>query len=614
MHKAKARRLGVALGVAVCLSLAGASAPAFAAAPTAAYQSIAPSMADRTVTLTGKDMTIDQLVQIARYGAKVALAPEARTRAEGNYGLLLQAAADGAPVYWFNRGTGSRRETVIFAGSPMTPENKRFLEESQLRAFRSGARGGQPPEVAEEEIVRAMMAHRANAMTHDAPSPQLLQMLVELINRRITPVVRERGTLGEGDLSPMGNVGAAMVGAGEVYYGGVRMPAMEALNKAGLKPIQPFAADDNALTSSNAYATGKAALAVYDARQLLEWADLAYAIDVLGMNSSITPMSIPVQSNRPFPWINYSSAKVMDMVRGSYLFDADPKRIIQDPESLRASPQRTGSAWLAWARLRDTVTIQLNSSDHNPATRTDLRPDDNWQLSTPQLMKYYVKGGELSKGKSGYVLANANWDPYPMANDLEAFNIALGNLGVAVAQRIQRFTNPFFTVVSPRDVFTPEQLGGSGWWGFGGYLSVDLSQEIQSNINPVAPEGAAIVATVEDLQAQTKIKTRRTAKMVDDMYQLMAIDLLTGAFWMDVRKAQDASRTFGQAPTAAHDALRRIVPLNASVPNGGKSVAELAYDFMKATPASTFYRGSIVMPPGEPTPSAPSNLYLGPQP
>ena len=91
-------------------------------------------------------------------------------------------------------------------------------------------------------------------------------MLIDLLNQRITPVVQSRGTLGEGDLAQLDNVGATMVGAGDVYYQGARMSAAAALAKAGLKPIQPFAADTNALTSSNAYATGIAALAVHDGR------------------------------------------------------------------------------------------------------------------------------------------------------------------------------------------------------------------------------------------------------------------------------------------------------------------------------------------------------------
>jgi histidine ammonia-lyase len=329
------------------------------------------------------------------------------------------------------------------------------------------------------------------------------------------------------------------------------------------------------------------------------------------MNSSVTPMSLPVQSNRPFPWINYASARMLDMVRGSYLWQDDPKRIIQDPESMRATPQRSGSAWLAWARLRDTVTIQLNSSDHNPAARSDLKPSDSWQLSTPQMMKYYVKGGPHSKGKSGYILSNANWDPYPMANDIEAFTIALGNLGVVVGQRIDRFSNPFFTVVKASDVLKPEQIGMAAW-GFGGYLSADLWQEMQGLMNPVPPEGNAIVSTVEDLQAQTKLKAQRATKAVDTLNHLLAIDMLTGAFWMDVRKAQDPGRSFGAAPTAVHAALRKVAPLNGIVP-GQQSIVQITHDFMQANPASTFYRTAIAMPPGEPTPSAPSTAYLGPQ-
>ncbi len=106
------------------------------------------------------------------------------------------------PVYWFNRGAGSEREQVIFSGDPLSPQNKKFLEEHEMAVFKFGAQGGYGPEVSEEEIVRAMMALRANAMTHDAPSPQLTQMLLDFVNLRITPVVQTRGTLGEGDLAP----------------------------------------------------------------------------------------------------------------------------------------------------------------------------------------------------------------------------------------------------------------------------------------------------------------------------------------------------------------------------------------------------------------------------
>jgi len=588
-----------AIAVIVFLSSAASAAP-LSSGPTS-YQPVDNSMVGKVVTLSGSDLTIDELIAVARHGAKVELSPQARQREADNYGLLLEAAAEGVPVYWFNRGAGDQRETVMFSGDPLSAENKSYLEKSQLAAFGGGTLRGYPPEVTEEEIVRAMMVVRANGMTHNAPSPQLAQMLLDLLNKRITPVVQSRGTLGEADLAQLNDVGATMVGVGEAYYQGKRMPAAQALAAAGLKPLQPFAADSNALTSSNAYSTGIAALVVNDARAALEWADLIYAMDLNGMNSSITPLSLVVQRDRPFKWLNWDAARVLDMLRGSYLFNDDPKRIIQDPESLRASSIRQASAWEEWAALRDAVVLQMNSSDHNPAVRTDLSPADSWELATPQLQKYYVKGGEHSHGKHGYIVSNANWDPYPLANKLESFVIALANMDITVTLRIDRFGNRFFTATDPAAVLEVPPANRFALFAAtgGGFTPVDLQQEITSLTNPVAPSGSAIVSTVEDLQAQTRLKAYRARHAVDTTFDLLAHDFLNAAFWLDVRKKQDPTREFGAAPTAAWQALRKRVPLELG---GSKSPAEslpvTAAAFIRTTPAASFYAGGAAMPAG----------------
>ncbi len=571
-----------------CMPAAGFAA---AAAPPP-YHAIAPTLSDRTVVLTGRDLTIEQVVQVARFGAKVALSPEARQRSADAYGLLLEAAAEGVSVYWFNRGSGSGRERFIFSGDPLSPENKKFLEARQLAVFRRGALAGLGPEIADEEIVRAMMVVRANTMSFEAASPQLTQALLNLLNDRITPVVQSRGTVGEGDLGPFTNIGAAMVGAGTAYLQGVRMPAAEALRRAGLQPLVPFGADDSELESTNSYATGQAALLLYDAREALSWADLTYAIDLNGMNSSVSPLAKPVQDNRPFKWLNWDAARVLDMLRGSYLFELDEKRIIQDPESLRASSIRQGSAWQAWAQLRDDVLIQMNSSDHNPAVRVGASPGDSWELATPQLRQFYVKGGPRSNGQHGFIFSNANWDPYPMANEIEAFTIALANLDVAVAQRMNRFTNVFFTVIPP----PPEVPGEPGRFGVSQGSEIDataLMQEIQGLINPVPPEGNALIQTVEDLQTQTRLKVRRARQAVDDTIDLLAEDLLMGTYWLDLRKAQDPGRNFGLVPTGIWTAFRQVVPFKED-PNlpAVMPIHELAGDFIRSHAAIDFYPGN----------------------
>ena len=549
----------------------------------------------QTVMLSGHDLTIEQVVQVARHGARIALTAEAQRRSADAYGLLLEAAAEGVTVYWFNRGSGSQRETTIFAGDPTSPANMAAIKSRQFANFARGETGSYGPEIDSEDVIRAMMAIRANAMSYEAASPGLTRMMVDMVNADITPVVHSQGSLGEGDLALMGDIGRAMVGLGDVHYHGARMPAALALQQAGLKPLEPFGADDAALVSTNAYFTAQTALLVADSRRLLEWADLATAMALLGMNSSVTPLSMPVQTNRPFPWLNRDASRVLDMVRGSYLFDADPKRIIQDPESLRASTQRIGSAWQSWAEVRDSVLIAMNSSDHNPAVRPGVAPTDSWELATPQMMQFHVRGGALSHGQGGYILSDANWDPYPLSNQVEGFTISLANMGVVLAERIERFTNPFFTVVTPAEVMTPEQVAALPRGA--GYLPTDLWIEITGLINPVTPQGQPIVATVEDLQAETRLKVTRARKAVDLTFHLLAQDLIMSTNWMEVRRVQQPTRQFGAAPTAALAALRQVVPLR---PGTGPAASTMAaYNLMQTTPVSRFYRGGPLAPTGQ---------------
>jgi histidine ammonia-lyase len=572
------------------LAVTGASmtAPAWAQGDLG-YHPIVPTDTGKTITLTGHDLSIDQVISVARGGAKVQLSTEARQREEDNYGLLLEAPAEGVSVYWFTRGAGAGREIKQFEGDPLSPDNKALLEKKMTASFRRGAANPlEGPEIDNEALVRAVMVVRANAMTFNAPSPQLSQMLIELLNRRVTPVMQSRGTVGEGDLSVLNNIGATMVGSGDAYYNGTRMPAGDALKAAGLTPLQPFAADDNALTSSNAYATARSVFVVADAKQALAWADLTYAIDLNGMNSSVTPLNYLVQSDRPFKWLNWDAGRVKEMIKGSYLFDDDKGRIIQDPESMRASSIRQASAWAMWAMLRDDVVTQLNSSDHNPAIRVGISPKDSWDLDTPEMRKYFVKGGTNSRGKHGFIFSNANWDPYPLSNDLEAFTIALANMDIAIMLRTERFGSEFFTGPGSQDIL--KSFGG-GFFA-GGFGSHETWQHIQAQIVPVPPEGYGGSSGVEELEAQSLLKSIRAQTAVDDTFRLLALDLQSGARWLDVRKTQDPMRQFGPAPTAVWQAYRKVVPLKtdpaapAPAP-GALGIATLT--FLKDTPAGGFF-------------------------
>jgi histidine ammonia-lyase len=349
------------------------------------------------------------------------------------------------------------------------------------------------------------------------------------------------------------------------------------------------------LQSSNSYASGQAALLVHDAQHVLSWADLIYAIDLNGMNSSITPLAAPVQANRPFKWLNWHAARMLDILKGSYLFEDDPNRIIQDPESLRASSIRQGSAWQAWAQLRSDLLIQINSSDHNPAVRVGAAPSDSWELDTPQMRQFYVKGGPLSHGQHGFILSDANWDPYPLANEIEAFSIALANMDAAVAQRLNRFTSTFFTELAQKE-YDPGEPGRFGSSQGSGLDASSLMQEIQGLAVPVPPEGNALIQTVEDLQSQTRLKVGRARLAVDDTLELLAEDLLSGCYWLDMRKGQSGGRSFGPVTTAVWRAFRSKLRFEEGPEEDSRPIHELAASFIRSHPAVSFYARDGSMP------------------
>jgi len=557
--------------------------PAFAAPD---YHPITPDAEGKTITLTGHDLSIEDVLAVARHGAKVRYSPEAIQRAADGEDLRAEAGAENIPVYGLNRGAGALREVQM--------KRDEFV---QLSNARRGAKEGVLPEIADEDLVRAFLVIRANSVPFEASGPEFMHLLVDLLNKRVTPVMYSRGTLGEGDLFLTSNFLATMVGRGDAYYQGVRMSAAEALKKAGLKALSSRIGGG----TSNAYADALAVLLVADGREALEWADLIHGMDKLGMNSSVTPMASLVQEKRPFKWVAWDAARIMDILKGSYLFEKDPTRILQDPESMRASYIRQGSAWQAWAALRDNVLVQINSGEQNPVVLLDASPSDSWELSTPQFMQYYVKGGPLSHGRHGYVMSAANWDPYPMSNAIEAFTTAVANMDAAIAQRIERFSDrgptPFFTGIYPKDVLTPEQLALSPALTEPYFAFMDVWAEIQNDANSVTPEGNAADIGVADIEASSRLKAVRGRQVVDLTVQLLSYDLLTATYWLDVRKAQDPSRSFAPAPSAAWSAFRKVLPWQQEVDSRPDlPYGVVAYRFLKETPASRFYAAGPAMP------------------
>jgi histidine ammonia-lyase len=542
---------------------------------TAPYQPIEATMSDTTITLNGKDMSIQDVVDVARNGARVRVADEVFDSIEKNLELVFAGARQGIPIYGFNRGGGAEREIVIFSGDPLSDENAQTLVQRRFKGSRLvGVHGGGEqhsgagPEVTDEEIVRAQMAVTLNRMRYAGSNRAPVELLVDMLNERITPVVLSRGTDGHGDLAQDGAIRAAMVGVGAVHFRGERMPADEAFRRAGVQRLEPTLESIGVYGGwggHNSYTDGQAALLVYEAKHMLDWSDLVFAMSMLGLNSSIAPITAVPQNGRPFVYPNWQARRLLNIIRGSYLFEleVDPddpedthgQRTIQDPESFRDYSWRTGATWRSYDQLRKTVLIQINSITSNPVIKADTHPADSWELDSPWIKRYYVKPSTTTEG--GYILGGSNFDHTPVGNSVEQFVLALAQSQVATKERVQRFFDPFFTIITMDDL--PESERGNAPLGDGFAMS-DLTAELVSLANPVPAAGYWSESGIQDVQSFGRVKVVKARQAVDNALYLIANELLSATRWMDIRRVQSPGRSFGVAPTAAWHAWREISP------------------------------------------------------
>jgi histidine ammonia-lyase len=434
-------------------------------ARAAAYRPIVPGEGGDAITLTGHDLTIEQLVAVARNGQPVEVSPEVHDHQADAHSLLLEGAAEGIAI------PGLGRPTTDGVPPP-------------------GA-----PEVMDEGLVRAAMTVRANTLTYQPVSAPVEQMLLDFLNDRITPAVVQPDVSTSG---PMADITAAMAGRGDVYYRGVRMPAGQALSRAGLTPIVPIDFDSRALVDTGAFEIARTALLAADGKRTLEWADMIYAMDLDGLSASPAPLSLPAQANRPYQWLDWDAERILALLKDSYVFNDDsdgPARIY--PDSLALSLTRQGAAWQAWGALRDALLVALNSSDQTPVFRVGLSPRASDELATPQMMKFYVKGGRVSGGKRGFIVPAFNRDPYPLMRNSAAFAGSLGDLATAIARRLP---------------------------------------------TPASPNAGDF----DELQHG-----------LDALDRLLAADMTNAVALMDARAAEDPARKFGDAPTAVWSDVRK---------------------------------------------------------
>jgi histidine ammonia-lyase len=450
-----------------------------------------------TVELTGANLSLGEVVRVARQGERVALSAEGLARMRDRRAVVEQAAAAGTPAYGVTTGVGMRRDASVDA--------------AELRAFnRSAILGhlvGLGP-LAPDDVVRAALLRLANALVagHQGVRPEVADAIVGALNRGVTPDVHSLGTVGQADLAQNADLAFGALGELELEAG-------EALG----------------LLASNAYSTGQASLAVADARAFLEWIDAAAALDFEGFRANTGSLHAEVAAARPYPGIGETIERMHALLRGSSLWDPDAARYLQDPLTFRCVPQLHGAARDALRFVEQQLEIELNAHQGNP-------------LVIPEEAR---------------VVSVGNFDSQPLAAALDFLRIALAPVVTAAVERTLKLLSPRFSGLS-EGLVTTEGTWQDGLSELG-VAAQAIAAEARLLAAPVSFELASTMqeSGVEDRTALTSLGARRASEMLDLGARVVAIELTVAAQAVDLREPL----ALGAGASSVRAAVRERVPL-----------------------------------------------------
>jgi histidine ammonia-lyase len=469
-----------------------------------------------TVTLDGSSLTIEKLVSIARFNKKVQLDPAALDRIKICRAMLEEKLAAHEIMYGTNTGIGEFSEKVL---------NDEQVREFQKYLIYNHAAGiGDPVPV---EQVRAALAGRINVHAHGNSGcrPEIPLTFIEMLNQGVTPVVCQKGSVGaSGDLAPMAQAALLLMGEGEAFYQGERLPGAEAMRRAGI-PVPGLQARDGlaAINGSNLL-TAISALQIFDMLRFLKQAEIAAAMSIEALLGNLKPYHARLHELRGFPGAVTSAANIRKLVDGSDLATGKMKTKVQDAYSMRSTPQVIGAARDAIAYARSQVEIELNGVGDNPIFIPELK----------------------------LTLTGANFQGSPVSLPMDMAGAAVTMVCVLSERRLNRLTNPALSQGLPD--FLAHEPGFYSGLMLSQYTADHLIVEQRILSAPASIQSIPAAADQEDFVSMGMNTAIKNGQILDNAYGVLGIELMAAAQALDFR-----TFTPGRGTQKAREVIRRHV-------------------------------------------------------
>ena len=519
------------------------------------------------ISLDGHTLSINALIQASREKEPIELSASAIASIVKSQNRLNAIIAQGKPVYGLNTGFG------IFADRAITPDERQQLNRNLILSHAVGT-GDELP----EEVVRAAITIRANTLSKgfSGISQDLVQTLVEMLNRGITPVICSKGSLGSsGDLcmlAQMAMVATRMDGeklseSGSAYLNGELLNGCDAMQKAGIERLVLTNKDGLALINGATFSTAILALIAYDSAYLCRLADLAAALTYEALLARTAPLHPQIHAARGLAGQIASAENIACMLEDSTFVNSHNH--VQDAYSLRCAPQVHGAARDTLGFVWDTVSREINAATDNP-----LVVDDDLAIS----------GG------------NFHGEAIGMGADF--LGIALSELAGISERRTFRLMDSHLNYGLPAMLVGDEEKAGlnSGIMMLQ-YTAASLALENQTLSSPDSVRSLPTSANQEDFNANASNAANHARQIFENAAKIISIEIYSACRAIDLRKKQEISLKLGKSTSIACEMIRDLIPFQKGDAYWKEEVDLLQdYLFIQNKFRSEFYSQGLTKP------------------
>lgn len=487
--------------------------------------------------LDGQRLSLAEVSAVARGEQTVSLSSAVRARAEKSRAIVEQIISENRTVYGINTGFGKLSDIRI---------DRADLQALQINLVRSHSCGlGNPLSI---EEARAMLLLRANvlALGYSGCRPILIEKLTDMLNRGVTPAIPEKGSVGaSGDLAPLAHLALTVIGEGEAFYAGERMPSADALKRANIEPLQLEAKEGIALLNGTQAMAAVGGLALYRAERVAQLADVAGAMTLEALKGTPVAFDERIHAARPQLFQIEVAAHLRELLRDSEIREShlqnDPR--VQDAYCLRCMPQVHGAARAALRHARDVVEIETGSATDNPLVFTD----------------------------SGEVLSGGNFHGAPLALAFDYAAMGLTDLMSITERRIDRLVNPDGNEDLPP--FLTSHPGAASGFMMLQIVAVALLNEAKVLAHPASIDNVPTDGGKEDHVSMGMTAATKLRSIVDLAEKIVAIELIAAAEGLEYRKPLKPGRGASQA----YEIIRKYVARLTSDRAMSKEIEAVAY-------------------------------------